>query len=772
MKWRSNWWGVGLATLAAGIMWPSRAQQNAAPPVSVALETEFAQRIKPLTEKYCLSCHAGPRGAGGFNLDDYEKAGEILARSDRLQRLIQYLKTRHMPPAGSPQPSNAEREQLISYFERLFSAGCELADAGRVTLRRLNRVEYRNTIRDLLAVDLAMTDDFPSDDVGYGFDTIGDVLTISPLHMEKYLVAAEKAVALAFPVSQSRVREIPLLSGEIPPSARAAEDGLVLIANGAIPFPVTIERKGAYTLKIRAAQDAAGPEPAQMSVKVNGALIQTINVMASRATPVDIELPVDLEAGNVGVEIGFLNDFYRPSINGQRAQDRNLWIYGLQVVGPKNELPPPSAGRDRVYGSVTARDRAAAKQILERFTTKAWRRPVQPTELDRILSLFDLAQDGGESFDECIQVAITGILCSPHFLFRIELDDRAGAGDRELNDYELAARMSYFIWASTPDDTLLELAKQGKLRDPAVRDAQVVRMLKDPKSASLAEDFVGQWLQLRKLSEHEVDAKVFAGFTPELRSAMMEETKRFWRAILEENRKVSELLTADFTYVNPLLAQHYGISSPGPGWQRVKLPDNRRGLLTQASYLTVTSNPNRTSPVKRGRFVLDNILGTPLPPPPPDVGAIAEDANAMAERSLRERLEAHRANPVCASCHNAMDGIGFALENFDAIGRWRERDGTHAIDNKGELPSGEKFAGAREMIAVISRRQDEFTRYLGQRLLTYGIGRGMRPSDNCHLDAIRDDAKRRGGTLTALVQAVVASEPFRMRAAREPATSE
>ena len=755
-------WAAALLVLGGAGLAP---KASTAPPVTLTPETrkEFTEKLLPGLEKYCLDCHSGAAAAGGFDLDEIQEPEALVANAPLLEKMIQYLRGRSMPPANMPQPTEAERKALVEGLERFFAANCQPADAGRVTIRRLNRFEYTNTVNDLFGMTFNVSDDFPNDDVGYGFDNNGDVLTMSTLHLEKYLAAAEKIAAEVLPVSQPRTIAFDFSKAILPESVRVVEeDAMLYFANGSVPFRAKIETAGAYTLALSLGAHPAGPEPPQAVVKLNGRALAPISVKSARGARYEVEIPVDLRPMELEIRVDFVNDYYNPNHPDQNQRDRNLLVYSMSLTGPKNAAPITTPGRTRLLVGLTGTGRTLAESALQRFAERAYRRPLQPGEIQRIMALYDQATRDGAGSEEALQVAVTGVLVSPHFLFRAELDEQ-GEPNTAIGAHELASRLSYFLWGSFPDDALRRAAQDGSLLTDAGLTAQVDRMLKDPRAARLGTGFAGQWLQLRKLSEHEVDPNAFPSFTPSLRTAMIEEIERFFNRLVATDRPVREILTSDETMVNGELARHYGLRVTGESWQAVTLPKGSGGLLTRAAFLTVTSNPNRTSPVKRGRFVLDNLLGTPLPPPPPDVGAIAEDAKAMTEASVRERMEIHRRNPACASCHSVMDPIGFSLENYDGIGRWRETDGPHPIDPSGEFPDGAKFAGVSGLKNVLLKREDELVRYLGERMLTYAIGRGMRPSDHCHLDAIRDEAKRRGGTMKGLITAVVLSDPFRKR---------
>ena len=542
------------------------------------------------------------------------------------------LRSATMPPQNKPQPTPQELDALNTWIDvAVFKVDCNgPKDPGRVTIRRLNRSEYNNTIRDLLGIKFTPADDFPADDVGYGFDNIGDVLSMPPILMEKYLAAAEKITDLTFADNALRKR----------------------IMEPVVPQQYKSERK--------------------------------------------------------------------------------------------------------------------SKQILRAFAERAWRRPLTDEELRRLDSLFDLAQRSGDTQQGGIKLAVEAVLVSPHFLFRIEADSdpKDPNAVRTINEWELATRLSYFLWSSMPDEELFKQAREGTLRKNL--DDQVKRMLKDPKAGALVENFAGQWLQTRTLKTFAPDSKMFPTFNEKLRKAMLKETDLYFETIVREDRSILEFIDSDYTFVNETLAKHYGIPGiKGEAFRKVKLPDDRRGgILTQASILSVTSNPTRTSPVKRGKWILENILGTPPPPPPPGVEELKEGEQQELVGSLRQRMEQHRANPSCATCHQRMDPLGFGFENFDAIGGWRTKDGTHDIDPSGVLPTGQEFKGPAGLRAILKQRQDDFAKCLSEKMLTYALGRGTERYDRCAVNEIAGSLKKNDYRFSTLVIEIVKSDPFQKRRAK------
>jgi hypothetical protein len=605
----------------------------------------FGDDIKPLIARYCSDCHGGERPKGGLNLARYADDLGVVKDRKFWGRVVEYVEAGEMPPEGKPQPTQAERARFTEAIEDVLGqvdCGRE-SDPGRVTIRRLNRAEYNNTIRDLVGIDFHPADDFPSDDVGYGFDNIGDVLTLPPLLFEKYLAAAEA------------------------------------IAEKAI------------------------------------------------------------------------------------------------VVDPKPGAALPESHRRIFFRTPTPATRTeCARAIVERFASRAFRRPVAAGEVGRLLRFVDLAAENGEGFERGIQLAVEAILCSPQFLFRVELDPRPRRRGEVLppthpvTEFELASRLSYFLWCSMPDEELAQLAATNQLRTGDTLERQVKRMLRDPKARGLVENFGDQWLQLRLLATINPDREQFPTFDEDLRRAMLEESRQFFTSVIQDDRSVLDFLDSGDTFVNERLARHYGIAGvKGEEFRRVVLPDQRRGgLLGQASILMVTSNPTRTSPVKRGKWILEQILGTPPPPPPPNVPELKEDKDVVLTGTLRQRMEQHRANPDCATCHGKMDPLGFGLENFDAIGAWRDKDGRFPVDASGALPGGQSFVGPKELRAILKARQADFARCLTEKLLTFGLGRGLDYYDKCAIDKIDAALAENDYKFSTLVLGIVNSDPFQKRRQR------
>jgi mono/diheme cytochrome c family protein len=741
-----------------------------------AAAVSFHQDVAPFLTKHCYACHGNGKKKGELALDKYQDEAALQKDRKVWESVLQMVRTGEMPPKGKNRkpPTPAEVEPWLKAVDTLLARyDCTgVHNAGRVTVRRLNRTEYNNTIRDLVGVDFRPAADFPQDDVGYGFDNIGDVLSVSPLLLEKYLAAAEAILEQAILVMDQPkptlrrlernggMRVFPRGSGEMVKGV-----GAVIRARGSAGAQTYLP-EGDYTIRVRLYAKQAGTEPVRAAVRVKGSELKTFEVKADNADAAEtVEVKARLNAESTFVSVSFLNPL-RDEDKKDPKEQRELIVRTLEVDGPYNPppLPYPESHRRIMAHTPGLPPREAAGEIVSRFANRAFRRPVQPAEVERFLTLFDAATKEGDRFEKAVQVALQGVLVSPHFLFRIELD-RPGAKPQTayaVSEYELASRLSYFLWSGMPDDELLALAGRGKLR--ANLDAQVRRMLQDRKSSAFVQNFAGQWLTIRNLQSATPDPKAFPDFDDELRAAMARETELFFEAILREDRSILDFLDADFSFVNERLARHYGIPGvKGKEFRRVKLPANRGGLLTQASILTLTSNPTRTSPVKRGKWVLEQLLGTPPPPPPPNAGDLEDDAKAQLSGSLRQRMEQHRKNPSCAVCHNRLDPLGFAFENYDAVGAWRTKDGKFDIDPSGVLPDGRSFKGPAELKALLKGQKDLFGRCLAEKLLTYALGRGLEYYDRCAVDQILGGLAQKDYRFSALVAEVVKSEPFQKR---------
>lgn len=736
---------------------------------------QFNEQIRPFFEEFCFSCHSSEKKKGGLNLEDYSRQTPRIEDRETWEGVRDMLQSREMPPEKSPQPMEEQRQAVVAYVDaQLAKFNCDDAIIpGRVTIRRLNRAEYNNTIRDLVGVNFKPAKDFPADEVGYGFDNIGDVLSLSPILMEKYLAAAEqiatKAILTDYPPRPKRQRiEAENMKRFGDDSVRSEPPLLAMMREGGGFSFFDVPENNLYRIVILASGDQAGPEPPRLQLKVDDKEIKVFPVRNPKNKPRSFTVELNLPPGKKKISIAYLNNYVvndspNPRLNG----DRNLFTDHVDIIGPLNVTPPPPPrSHSMIIPEAPARGKEsqAGRDIIRRFAARAYRRPVTDDEVDRLTRFIDIVRAEGGNFNEGIQLAVQAILTSPHFIYRWELDSNPAAKEtvRNLDGYQIASRLSYFLWSSMPDQELLNQAASGRLSDKTTLTRQAARMLKDPKAAAFVENFAGQWLQIRNLSETAPDPDRFPSFDDSLRFAMKRETELFFQAIVREDRSVMELLDSDFTYLNERLARHYGIEGvKGDKFQRVVLkPEDRRGgVLTHASILTITSNPTRTSPVVRGKWILEQILGTPPPPPPPNVPELAEEGKVDASASLRKRLEQHRDNPDCAVCHNKMDPIGFALENYDGIGAWRDFDGKFPIDPAGKLPNGEAISGPDGLKSVLKNR-DDFIEALAEKMLTYALGRGLEYYDKCAVDDACKLLKSNNYKFSALVNGIVTSEPF------------
>jgi len=784
-----KWVKFSVAAVVVCAYWS--AGSSAAPAEQATFEKQFAGEVQPVLSQYCYQCHGNGKHKGDLTLDQYKSAAAVQGDGKTWLKVVEMVRNGEMPPAGKPRPPQPKLEALAAWLDAAVEAhDCAgPRDPGHVTIRRLNRNEYNNTIRDLVGVDFKPAADFPLDDTGYGFDNIGDVLSMSPYLAEKYLAAAEQVVG-----------KIESTNKAVVDTKHARWDGIDMTAevgsevdgtkhwNLGTEGEIYKERRldgGRYELRIAAEQDAAGKEPAKMAVRVDGKDLQTFEVKNLRGTPKVYEVQVDVTPGIHKFAAAYLNNFRDPENPDPSLRDRNLivdWVEVEQIAGSDVAGPAkPQAEDMRARGVFFVRpgkglgDEAAARQVIERFTTRAYRRPVESGEVDALMKLYRMARGEGDGWEAAVRYALTGVLVSPQFLFRIEKDPATPTGAQPvvhpINDYELATRLSYFLWASMPDPELFSLAGQGKLKQPGVLEGQVKRMLGDPKAEALVKNFLGQWLELRLMDGIVRDRQRYPLFDSRLRDAMQKEVETFFVNLIKEDRPVTEMLDADYTFVNDRLARFYEIDGvKGSDFRKVSLSGTKRGgVLTMAAVLTVTAMPTRTSPVLRGKYVLEEILGTPPPPPPPNVPSlITSNRQRQDAATLRQRLEIHRADPTCASCHMRMDGIGFTLENFDAIGRWRDMDAGEKIDSTGVLPGGTKLDGPESLKKVLVSRKDDFVRCFVEKLLTYAVGRGMETYDRCTIKDICVEAKKDDLRFSAVVNALVRSDAFLKRRAKRP----
>lgn len=733
---------------------------------------EFKQVLQPFLTAHCYDCHNAEMKSGGLNLEAFQTAAAVAQDREKWEEVLNKIRSGEMPPTGLPRPKAADVQTVTRWLEQLFEQLDQQAkpDPGRVTARRLNRVEYANTVRDLLAVDFRATQEFPVDDSGGGFDNIADVLTISPVLMEKYLAAAERIAARAIGADPLPKKPIEAEYSRRTTNVRQLDPSTVEVTH-------RIEWDGEYIIRFGLpGERSAEAKPVTMSFSMDGKLLHSMPVETKPSKLVyfdpysEEEMRLFLPEGDHTFRAAFLNDEFVKGLarNDYYNNRKNKFIGSIIFVGPfptKTE----KASRKKILLCDPSSGAACVEKIIATLAHRAYRRPVTKSEIASLLRLASTAKGGGSeglSIEQGIQVAIQAMLVSPHFLFRIERDlaPTDPAKIHKISDLELASRLSYFLWSSMPDDELLGLAETGKLRAPGILDAQVKRLLADERAAALADNFAGQWLETRNLDVVKPDPQKFPAWGPELRDAMKAETRMFFEAMLRENRPLSDFLDARFTFLNELLAKHYGIEGvTGADFRRVELQTNQRGgILAQASVLTVSSYPTRTSPVIRGKYLLENILGTPPPPPPPNVPTLNEDAVGNVG-SLRQQLEKHRSNPTCASCHSRMDVLGFGLENYDAIGRWRTLDGKFPIDSSGTFPNGKSFASPAEMRTLLKSELPDFARCLTQKMLTYALGRAVERYDRRTVNEIQRKLTASDYKFQTLIFEIVQSLPFQSR---------
>jgi mono/diheme cytochrome c family protein len=762
------------------------------PPVqaSPASQTDAA---KALTT-YCVVCHNARLKTAGLVLNPADLA-DVGTKPEIWEKVVGKLRSQAMPPAGMPRPDEATYGAVASFLEtNLDRIAAGTPNSGSVSaLHRLTRTEYQNAIRDLLALDaLPREMDYslllPADNTSSGFDNIADLLFVSPTSMESYVNAARKISRLAvgdptIPVMVNTYR----LSPEQPQDDRVGD--LPFGTRGGLSFRSYFPLDGEYAVKVEMA--GAAREPQQLEISVDGIRmhLEEIGIAsgggrgrgASAAKPMEFRVPV--KAGPRLVGVTFIQHTeatdeatLRPRMRGRGTEPA---LATVTLSGPYNVTGPgdtPSRRRIFVCHPANASEELpCAKRILSTLARRAYRRPVSEPDLADVLPFYTAGRAKG-NFELGIQKALERLLVSPQFLFRIERDPAnvpAGTPYR-LSDLELASRLSFFLWSSLPDDQLLEVAAAGKLKDPAVLEQQVRRMLADPRSESLVTNFAEQWLFLRDIGAKQPDELLFPDFDESLRDAFREEADLFLDSVLRSDRSVLDLLAADYTFVNERLAQHYGIPNiSGSYFRRVTFPPGspRGGLLGQGSILTITSYSTRTSPVLRGKWVLENILSSPPPPPPPNVPALAtESKDTGTPLTMREAMTLHRAQEPCASCHARMDPIGFAMDNFDAVGRFRTSDAGKLIDPSGVLPNGTKFSGVAELKQALLQHPEQFVSTVAEKLLMYAIGRNVQYYDQPAVRAIVDEAAQHNYTFSSLVMGVAKSVPFQMRESKKAET--
>lgn len=733
---------------------------------------DFQKEIRPLLDTYCFRCHTASKKKGDIVLDTYAST-EAAAKDFKVwDAVLENLRSGAMPPDDEEkQPTADEREKLVKWIQTdVFATDPNNPDPGRVTIRRLNRAEYNNTIRDLVGVDFEPADDFPTDDSGYGFDNIGDVLSLPPVLFERYLAAAEKVMSAAILNDHKpRSAKIPIdllalkggpEKGNTPTSRRVDESHATI----EIELPVA----GQYTLKLEAVGPRVGTEATKLEVKLNGQLINIPTLPIEPSMVAKHAIPVKIPAaGKAALTFRVTNPLASPEMKNGKPVKRLVTLRKVELLSPPKPVTAPDTQLRLFAPGKGQRDlNVASRMIITNFASRAFRRPLSLNEVERFMFIYKTAGKKGGNFEQSVQTALTAILVSPHFLFRGELQPEPDnpKSAHPINEWALASRLSYFLWSTMPDGELFAQAQAGTLRKNL--DAQVLRMLKDKRSEALINNFVGQWLQTRNLLSIQPDPKTFREWNRDLALSMERETELLIDHIMREDRPVTELLGADYTFVNERLARLYNIEGvEGEAFVKVSVPAKRPGgILGHGSFLALTSNPTRTSPVKRGKFVLENILGTPPPPAPPNVPDLNDPKRPELKGTLRQKLEQHRKDTLCAGCHARMDDIGFALENFDAIGEWRNDDSGAAIETAGQLVSGEKFTSATELRDVLlKQKRNEFLLCVSDKMLTYALGRGLEYYDRPTIEKIAKNVEIGGTKFSALVLEIVKSAPFQLR---------
>jgi hypothetical protein len=743
---------------------------------------ELSGVVIPFLQKHCIACHGPEKKRGELTLHQYKTDDDLLKARKIWHHVAKTVHSGEMPPPEKKRPMATEADHFVSSLETLFDRYDRMLppDPGRVTMRRLNRFEYRNTIRDLVGVDFDPSEDFPADDVGYGFDNIGDVLTVSPVHLERYLAAADTIMGRAIlpvppkaPVRHMSSKYLEPAGGKMP--------GVKFrpLTDGKFHTPFASALGGDFVLQIRVYGNKIDGEMPKLVFLCQDKELKTVEVKATEEKSAEtIKVSFSHAAGPMRCAVKLAN----PGADAKEgAKKRTAFIEYIQLTGPSDTRP--ESHRKLLACDPKADKAAQTREVLKRFADHAYRRPATKPEVDRLVAITQKSEKAGDSWEAAVSIAMQAVLVSPKFLFRVELDDRPQtAQPKELDDYQLANRLSYFLWSSMPDDDLFDLAAKKQLHKNI--DKQVDRMLKDKKAEALVRAFPSQWLQLRPLMTANPDPKLFPEADAKMRAAMIRETELFFGAIVKEDRNILEMIDGNWTYMNERLARHYGIADTngnrlyqkaktkpgepikGDEFVKVTFADKERGgLLTQASFLTVTSNPTRTSPVKRGRWVLEQILGTPPPAPPPDAPPLPE--SKQTKGTLRQRMEQHREDPACANCHARMDPIGFAFENFDAIGRFRWKDNEEPIDASGVLPNGRTFKGPDELKQILKEKKTLFARNVAEKLLTYGLGRGLELYDKRPVDRIVAALEKNDYRFSVLAAEIAKSEPFRLRRGKD-----
>jgi mono/diheme cytochrome c family protein len=784
---------------AAGGQAPRAPSASASRGATAARSVVGSAAYRPVLDRYCVTCHNSRLKTAGLSLDAMDLA-RVPENADVWEKVIRKLRTSVMPPAGAAKPDPAVRAGMVTWLETTLDQAAAAAPyPGHPSIHRLNRVEYANAIRDLLGLDVDAAAMLPPDDPAYGFDNIGEVLTLSSALLERYAGAAAEIATLATGDASDVVQRAQVYRAPADLSQDKHNEGLPLGTTGGLVARPTLPLDGEYVLKASLFKTNLGlikglefPRDVEFLVDgehVFGATIGgeqdfegMLQNQAAYADEVDSRLQVRLKLKAGPHEIGVTFLPRAAVVNSRRLQamvrttsDTSETLLGpphimtVSVAGPFSPTGPgDTPSRRRIFICQPAEadnGDACARTIVTRLAHRAYRGTDTPADVRELLTFYREGRRDG-SFETGIAAAIQRALSGPKFLVRIERDPSGPAGTiARVSSTELASRLSFFLWSSIPDDELLRVAGTGALQTPAVLEQQVRRMLADPKGQALVSNFAGQWLQLRNLRSAFPDSREFPNFDDQLRQGFRRETELFFDSIIREDRNVLDLLTADYTFLNERLAKHYGVPNVyGDHFRRVAVTDEaRKGLLGQGSILTVTSHADRTSPVVRGKWILDTLLGAAPPPPPPNVPPLKEKKDLARPMSMRQRMEEHRANPVCASCHRVMDPLGFALENFDAVGAWRSRDGRVPIDTSGTFIDGSSVSGPVELRQAVLRQPENFVTTLTEKLLVYALGRGIDHRDMPAVRGIVKQAARTNYRMSSIVLGIVKSDAFQKR---------
>jgi len=800
-----------MAGLASFVVFGSAAAQQPSTQVAVnaPVEAAPASTLTPADHKkmlmqYCTGCHNDRLKTAGMSVVPLD-ADNLQANQATWEKILRRVSLGEMPLRGAPRPPKERLDQFTHWLSAtLDTQAAANPNPGRATIRRMNRTEYANAVRDLLALDVDFTKDMPADDTGYGFDNIADVLTVSPTLMDRYITVAGKVSRMATGLASRRVittdykvpKDLFVNGFGVASYNERASDDLPLDSRGGGAFKFYVPYDATYTVQvflnantseegeINALNRFEVKVPLKAGLRTIGASfpkrlaldehVVPKTVLGARepaAAPVPIPLDVSVDGARV-------KQITVPSVATGPNVSQSFYlrdVMQISVVGPYDiKGPGDTASRRKIFicrPSAELAEEACANKILANLTRHAYRRPVTGADIAPLMKIYAEGRKGTD-FEHGIEASLEAVLVSPSFLFMRETDPAKSAPGavHRISDTELATRLSFFLWSSIPDDQLLAVAEKNQLHKPDVLKRQVARMLADPRAKALTQNFAGQWLYLRRLEYQKPDRRAYPDFDLRLRNAMQTETEMFFDGVVRDNRPALDFLSSDYTYVNQRLAEHYGISGVyGTTFRKVKLDPalHRGGLLGQGSVLTVTSYNNRTSVVLRGKWILDNILAAPPPPPPPNVPTLNEAKNGKT-LTVRQQMEMHRANPVCASCHTKMDPLGFSLENYDAVGKWRAGYAGQTLDVSAVMPDGTKFEGPKGLQDVLLSRKDQFVEAMTERLMTYALGRGVESYDMPAVRAVRDQAAKDDYRMQTLILGIVQSVPFSMR--RTPET--